>query len=177
MLSPEGRPSADRFERRAIVSTSMKVTRTVDASPESLFALLSTPSRHTEFDGSNMMRGTEGPGTQVNGVGDQFVMKMNNPNLGDYRMRNTIVAYEPGRTIGWAPEIYPVDGYTDKIGDMQARGHTYTWHLEPAGPGRTTVTQVYDWSEVPDEQFRGMFPMLTEQQLSDSIERAARAAS
>jgi hypothetical protein len=141
-----------------------------------LFALLCTPARHVEFDGAGMLRGVEGAGGPVGGVGDEFIMHMHQPALGDYRIRNTVIAYEPNRTIGWAPELYPLDGYTDKVGDMQARGHTYTWHLEPAGEGYTRITQVYDWSQVPDEQFRAIFPALTEEQLADSIDRAAGVA-
>ncbi len=157
------------------MADSIRVTRTVDAKPETLFALLATPSRHPEFDGAGMLRGTEGNAGKVSGVGDQFIMNMNNPNLGDYQMRNTITVYEEGRTIGWAPELYPSDGYKDKIGDMLARGHTYTWELEPSGGG-TSVTQIYDWNQVTDDGFRGMFPLLTEEQIADSIARAGRAA-
>ena len=157
------------------MADSIRVTRTVDAKPETLFALLATPSRHPEFDGAGMLRGTEGNAGKVSGVGDQFIMNMNNPNLGDYQIRNTITAYEEGRTIGWAPELYPLDGYKDKIGDMLARGHTYTWELEPSGGG-TSVTQIYDWNQVTDDGFRDLFPLLTEEQIADSIARAGRAA-
>lgn len=156
--------------------STIQVSRTVAVGPEALFALLASPSRHIELDGAGMLRGTEGKETPVRGVGDQFVMNMTNSALGDYQMRNTVVAYEHNRTLGWAPELYPPEDYAHLVGDMQARGHTYTWHLEPAGAGHTTVTQVYDWSEVDDEQFRAMFPMLSEQELIDSIDNAAAAA-
>ncbi len=49
------------------------------------------------------------------------------------------------------------------------------WGLEPSGGG-TSVTQIYDWNQVTDDGFRGMFPMLTEEQIADSIERAGRVA-
>jgi uncharacterized protein YndB with AHSA1/START domain len=159
------------------VSDQIQVTKTVDAAPDKLFALLSTPSRHTEFDGAGMVQGVEGSGEQVSGVGDQFIMNMNNGDLGDYQMLNTVTSFEQDRTIGWAPQIHPLDGYTDKIGDVTAKGHSYTWELAPGEGGTTTVTQTYDWSGVTDEQFRGFFPMVSEQQLTDSIDRAARAAS
>lgn len=159
------------------MSDQIQVTRTVDAAPEQLFALLSTPSRHTEFDGAGMVQGSEGSGATVSGVGDQFIMNMKNDALGDYQMLNTVTAFEQDRTIGWAPQIHPLDGYTDKLGDVTAKGHTYTWELSPSGGGQTTVTQTYDWSGVTDEQFRGFFPMVSEDQISDSIDRAARAAS
>lgn len=157
------------------MSDQLQVTKTVDASPEQMFSLLSQPSRHTEFDGAGMLRGVEPGGENVSGTGDEFIMNMNNDALGDYQMKNTVTAYEENRRIGWAPSIHPFDGYTDKLGDTKATGHTYTWELEPAGSG-TKVTQTYDWSGVKDDNFRGFFPMLTEDQLSDSIDKVANAA-
>lgn len=157
------------------MSDQITVTKTVDASPQDLFAVLATPARHTEIDGAAMLRGLNGPG-EVSGVGDQFVMKMNNDAVGDYEMKNTITTFEQDKAIGWAPQIHPLDGYTDKLGDVQVKGHTYTWYLEPAGSGQTKVTQVYDWSGVEDESFRGFFPMVSEDQLSESIDNAAQAA-
>ena len=157
------------------MSDQIKVTRTVDASPEQLFSLLANPSRHTEIDGAGMLRGVDGGGAPVTGVGDQFVMNMNQEGLGEYQMRNTVTVYEENRTIGWAPELFPLDALKDKIGDIEAKGHTYTWELEPSGSG-TEVTQTYEWSKVTDEAFRGLFPRVSEEQLAESIENAARAA-
>ena len=158
------------------MSDQIQVSKTVDATPEQLFAVLSTPARHGDIDGADMLRGVEGSGAKISAVGDEFVMNMNNEALGDYQMKNRIVAFEENSKIGWAPSLHPIDGYTDKLGDVRATGHTYTWELEPAGSGQTKVTQTYDWSAVTDESFRGFFPMLNESQLSDSIDRAARAA-
>jgi uncharacterized protein YndB with AHSA1/START domain len=150
-----------------------EVSRTVDATPEQLFALLSDPSRHAEMDSANMLKPSDAG--QLAGVGDTFVINMNNDFLGDYQIKNTVTAFEPGRTIGWAPKLHPEGAYADKLGDIKPGGHTYTWHLEPAGSG-TKVTEVYDWSGVKDPQFKGFCPMLTEEQLAESIEKAGRAA-
>lgn len=157
------------------VSEQQQVTKTVDASPEQLFSLLATPQRHTEFDGSTMLRGVEPGAAQITGTGDEFVMNMENDVLGPYQMRNVVTSYEQNRKIGWAPSLHPLDGYTDKLGDVKATGHTWTWELEPAGSG-TKVTQTYDWSGVEDEQFRGFFPLVTEDQMSQTIDNVANAA-
>ena len=157
------------------MSDQITATRTVSATPQQLFALLSTPTRHQEIDGAGMLRGVEGS-TEISGVGDEFVMNMHNGDLGDYQMKNTVTSFEQDRVIGWAPSMHPIDAKKDTIGDVRAEGHTYTWHLAPEGDG-TTVTQVYDWSGVQDQDFRGFFPMLSEDQLADSIEKAGRAAS
>jgi hypothetical protein len=154
--------------------TRITVSKSVSASPEQLFAVLSAPSRHQDIDGAGMLRGTET--SQVSGVGDEFVMKMNNDVLGDYEIKNRVTTYEQDRAIGWAPSLHPIDGYTDKLGDVKVTGHTYTWYLEPEGGG-TKVTQVYDWSAVTDDGFKGLLPLLDEQQLSASIDKAAQAAT
>jgi len=152
-----------------------QVSKTVDASPEQVFSLLAKPERHTEFDGAKMLRGVEPGDEQVTGTGDEFVMNMENDALGPYQMHNVVTAYEENRKIGWAPSLHPLDGYTDKLGDVKATGHTWTWELEPAGSG-TKITQTYDWSGVEDEQFRGFFPMVTEDQMSATIDNVANAA-
>ncbi len=158
------------------MSDQQQVSKTVDASPEQLFSLLAQPGRHTEFDGAQMCRGAEPGDEQITGTGDAFVMNMENDALGPYQMRNVVTAYEENRVIGWAPSLHPIDGYTDKLGDVKATGHTWTWELEPAGSG-TKVTQTYDWSGVRDEQFRGFFPMVTEDQMSATIDKVANAAT
>ena len=156
------------------MSDQITVTRTVDAKPDRIFALLATPARHHEFDGAGMLQGVEGDGA-VSGVGDQFVMNMRNDALGDYQMLNTVTAFEHDREIAWAPQAHPLDGYTDKLGDVEVKGHTWTWKLEPSGNG-TEVTQVYDWSGVSDDQFRGFFPLVTEDQMAQTIDKVADAA-
>lgn len=151
----------------------ISVSKTVDTTPEALFAVLSSPGQHQQFDSADMLRGTDAGA--ITGPGDIFVMKMHNDNLGDYEMRNVVTEFEPNRKITWAPSLHPLDGYTDKVGDLQATGHTYSWELEPASNG-TKVTQTYDWSGVTDQGFASTFPMLDEAQLADSIDKAARAA-
>jgi len=157
------------------MSDQQQVSKTVDASPEQLFSLLATPERHAEFDGASMVRGVEPGSEKISGSGDEFVMNMENDALGPYQMKNTVVAFEPARRIAWAPSLHPIDGYTDKLGDVKATGHTWTWELEPAGSG-TKVTQTYDWSDVKDESFRGFFPMISEDQMSATIDKVANAA-
>ena len=158
------------------MSEQLQITRTVDASPEQLFAVLADPSKHTEIDGSAMLRGLSGHPAQVTKVGDEFTLNMNNDILGDYQMLNTVTTFEPNRVIGWSPTLYPPDGYTDKLGEMKPGGHTYTWRLEPAGDGQTTVTQTYDWSKVTDPEFKKILPLLNEEQLADSIDKVSRLA-
>jgi uncharacterized protein YndB with AHSA1/START domain len=152
----------------------IKVTRTVDAAPDAVFAVLADPQRHLEIDGSGFMRSIA-KGGPIGAVGDEFVVSMNNPVLGDYQVLNRVHAYEPGRTIGWSPSLYPPGGYADKLGDMVTTGHSFTWELAPSGSG-TEVTQTYDWSGVADPGFRSLFPLLKEEQLLDSIGKVGEVA-
>ena len=151
------------------------VTKTVDVSPSALFDVLATPAKHVDNDGSGMLKGVDSGPAKVSKVGDEFIIDMNNDALGDYQMKNTVTSFEQDRKIGWGPSIHPFDAYTDKIGEAKATGHTFTWELEPEGSG-TKVTQTYDWSGVQDPNFRGFFPLLNEQQLTDAIDKTAQAA-
>lgn len=158
------------------MSDRIEVSRTVDASPEQVFAVLADPKRHAEFDSVNMLRGAGVKNDRVSKVGDEFVIEMHNDILGNYEIVNEVVSFEENRRIGWAPRLYPsTDAYRDKLGNMNPGGHTYTWELEPASSG-TKVTQIYDWSNVSDETFRSLLPMLNEDQIGDSIDRVGRVA-
>jgi uncharacterized protein YndB with AHSA1/START domain len=159
------------------VSERIEVSKTVAASPEQVFAVLADPKRHAEFDSADMLRGAGEKSDQVSKVGDEFVIAMHNDILGNYEIVNEVVSFEENRRIGWAPRLHPsADAYRDKIGNMNPGGHTYTWELEPASDGGTKVTQIYDWSNVSDATFRGLLPMLNEDQIGDSIDRVGRVA-
>lgn len=149
----------------------LQVQGTVGAPPDQVFALLADPNRHTDLDGAGMLRGVEGGAQAVSGVGDSFVMNMNQDGLGDYRMRSEIVAYEAGRTIAWAPAIHPPGSLSDVIGDLDPSGHVYRWDLEDAGDGTTSVTHTYDWSGVTDENAVALYPRVSAEQMSGTIAR------
>jgi uncharacterized protein YndB with AHSA1/START domain len=153
----------------------LRVERTVDAPPERVFALLADPDRHTELDGAGMLRGSDsGP---VNAVGDVFFMNMHQDALGDYQMRNEIVAFEPDRRIAWAPTIHPPGGLKHAIGDLDPSGHNYIWELQPTGDGRTQVTHIYDWTAVTDPNALALYPVVSAEQLTGTLDRLAQATS
>ena len=70
----------------------------IQASPESIFAILSNPQRHREIDGSQTITANiSGPSELV--LGSKFGMKMH---LGiDYRILNTVVEYRKNELIAW----------------------------------------------------------------------------
>lgn len=154
---------------------SQQVTGTVAAPPEKVFALLADPARHTEMDGSGMLRGLDSGPSPVARTGDAFVMNMTQDGIGEYQMRSEIVAFEPGRKIAWAPTIYPPGSLDHIIGDMDPSGYQYAWELEASGDGGTRVTHTYDWSGVHDEKAQGLFPRVSEEQMAGSIRRLGDA--
>jgi uncharacterized protein YndB with AHSA1/START domain len=156
-------------------SQQLEVTETVPAAPEKVFALLSDPSRHVEIDGAGMLRGLASGHSPVTGIGDAFVMNMNQDGLGDYQMRSEIVDFEPGRRIVWAPALYPPHALRDKIGDVDVSGHIWGWVLEPTPTGGTRVTHTYDWSGVRDSRALPLYPRVTEEQMAASIALIADA--
>jgi len=106
---------------------SVSATAIVDATPEEVFELLRRPENHSIISGDHSVTGaTAGP--ERLSMGDRFGMKMK---IGvPYRIRNTVVEYEEGRRIAWC----------------HPGKHRWRWELEPAGEGKTKVTETFDMS-------------------------------
>jgi uncharacterized protein YndB with AHSA1/START domain len=155
--------------------TRQVISATIQAPPETVFALLADPSRHCEFDGSSMCQSSSsGP---ITDVGQSFVMDMYRDGLGKYQTRNEVTAFEPGRRIAWrtgpettSPEI------DELLGDIRAGGQTWTFELEPAGDGATSITHSYDWSTINDERFGAFFPFITPEEMSNTVSALGAAA-
>lgn len=153
--------------------TQMEARRVVHAPAGRVFAVLADPGRHPAIDGSGMLRGTEsGP---ITAAGQVFAMNMHIDGLGDYRSLNTVVEFEPGVVVGWAPKLDPDCGeVAEKLAGITTGGHTYTYRLRDTGDG-TEVTETYDWSGVSDPKFEAFCPLVSREQLVGTLERLARA--
>lgn len=127
----------------------VKVTRTIAAEPAVVFALLADPSRHQDFDGTEMLR-TAASADVITGVGDEFTLNMFfEPNGGDYQVVNRVFEFEPDRRIGWEP--IRQDAGTGDVPAGEPVGHRWSYELLSDGPGQTTVTEIYDCENVtPD---------------------------
>ena len=152
------------------------VTGSVEAPPEAVFAVLSDPANHTGIDGAGMLRGIAESQGPVKGVGDSWLMNMNQSNLGDYQMRSEVIAFEADRQIAWAPAIHPPDSLAHLIGDLDFRGYSYAWELAPNADGGTDITHSYDWSGVKDDRALPFFPRVSADQMSETINRLGQAA-
>ena len=152
----------------------IEVSRIVQAPPDQVFALLSDPKQHHAVDGSGTLRGTtSGP---ITGVGQVFWMEMYRDDLGPWATFNTVVEYEPGRAIGWAPVLDQDCPLAPKLAGITTGGHTYAYRMRETGDG-TEVRLTYDWSGVTDPKFEALVcPFVTREQLMDTLDRMAVAA-
>jgi hypothetical protein len=125
------------------------VSRRIAAPAAELFAILADPKRHSELDGSRMLRGAV-TDEVISGIGDVFVMRMYYRPLGDYEMNNHVVEYEPNRRIGWEPVAGR--GHPDEAADDARWGHRWSFELVADGPDATVVTHRYDCSRVPEQE-------------------------
>jgi hypothetical protein len=108
--------------------TTVTVSRRIEAGASTIFQILADPCRHTEIDGSGMLRGAI-TDLAVSGVGDVFAMKMYYEQFGDYEMNNRVVEYELDHRITWEPERR---GQEDSVWH-----HRWGFELAPGGPGTT----------------------------------------
>ena len=118
----------------------VSVSRRIEAPAADIFELLANPERHPQFDGSEMLRSSQGNKVIV-GVGDVFVTKMYLAAMGDYEMHNRIVVFEPDRSIAWEPGNP----------DLARNGSRWRFDLTPVGSNATVVTETYDCSDSPEE--------------------------
>ena len=104
---------------------SVSVSKTIAASPQEIFAILSNTEGHVAIDGSGTVRQTIDPIDLT--LGTKFGMKMK---LGvPYRMKSTVVEFEQDRLIAWC----------------HFAKHRWRYELEDTEEG-TVVTETFDWS-------------------------------
>lgn len=156
--SPPGRRSGSAPDPRHIT-----VSRVVDAPVERVFAFLADPDRHPDIDGSGRLRAAR-THTALTDVGEVFTTEMHDQEGGKYRTDNIVTTYVRDQAIGWAPGPAGHDPI----------GYTYTFQLTPQGPSSTLVSQIYDWSAVPEELIPTM-PAVTRDQLVAGLDRMAAA--
>lgn len=148
---------------------SITVTRTVDAAAKDLFDVLSLPARHVELDGSGFVRSVD-HGDRITAPGQTFTMNMSGDHMGgDYQTENHVTGYDEGKLLAWQ---------TAPAG-TEPKGWQWVWELVPQGPDSTEVRHTYDWSGVTDQAVMQKvgFPLVSEQQLEDSLARLAAAVT
>lgn len=104
----------------------------VDAPPEEVFAYLCRPASHAEISGDRSVKGDRHGPEVLTGEGDKFGMRMKMYGL-PYRITNTVVEFEPGRSIAWC----------------HPGKHRWRWEVEADPQGGSTVTETFDMSPSP----------------------------
>jgi uncharacterized protein YndB with AHSA1/START domain len=125
------------------------VTRRVEAPAPAVFALLSDPGRHPDFDGSGMLIGLVTPGL-LTGVGNVFTMRMHNDDMGEYTIDNHVVEFDLNRRISWEPVLSAASREEDKPDIGHSLHHRWGYELEAVEPGATLVTEFFDCSRSPE---------------------------
>lgn len=147
---------------------SITVSRDIDAASSEIFDLLTLPERHHEFDGSGMVR-SDDRSNRIQAVGDEFTMNMHGDHMdGDYQTVNRVIAYAENERVGWQPR--PAD--KDEFG-----GWEWVYEIESLGSDQSRVTLTYDWSKVEDKKLQAIFPLVSEEQLEDSLNQLAAAVT
>lgn len=149
--------------------TSVTVERVIDAPVDQVFDVLSNPERHQELDGSGFVRGVD-HADRIQKVGEVFTMNMDGPHMGgEYQTDNRVTGYAKDKLLAWQ---------TAPAG-TEPPGWEWVWELESQGPSSTLVRHTYDWSKVTDKDLlaKVKFPLVTQDQLEDTLGRLAAATS
>jgi hypothetical protein len=119
-------------------------TVVINASAETIFAVLADPAKHGAIDGTGWVRGAV-DSEPLTAAGQTFRMSMYHPGHpdGNYQMANRVRIFDRPRSISWEPRSEAGDG------TVSFPGWSWRYDLTPAGPSSTAVTLTYDWSAVP----------------------------
>jgi hypothetical protein len=100
----------------------------VPAPAQLIFDLLADPRRHGEIDGSGSIQSAQIDAPERLSLDATFGMQMK---IGvRYKITNTVVEFEEGKTIAW----------------RHFGGHIWRYILEPVDGG-TKVTEQFDWNK------------------------------
>lgn len=148
---------------------SINVQREIPASAADIFAVLSNPANHVELDGSGFVQGVD-HADRITATGQVFTMNMSGDHMGgDYQTDNVVSGFEPSKLVAWK---------TAPAG-TEPPGWEWLWELDAQGPSSTSVSLTYDWGKVTDPEIlkKVSFPLVTEDQLEQSLAHLAEAVS
>lgn len=150
----------------------LRIHRAVDASAETVFAVLADPATHAAVDGTGWVQGAL-DGEPIAEVGQFFDMAMHHRDHpdGDYVIHNRVEVYDHPRSLGWKP------GYRRDDGVLDFGGWTFRYDIAATGSDTCQVTLTYDWSGVPAAVREYLtFPVIGEDHFGRSLEHLAGLA-
>ena len=108
---------------------------TVAAPPAELFDLVADPRRHGELDGSGTVHDIVAGPDRLN-LGDTFAVRMTLKGI-PYRITSTVTGFEENALLEWQHPLR----------------HRWRWEFAEVAPGRTQVTETWDYSESKHSRF------------------------
>ncbi len=150
-------------------SSSITVSRTIDASAARLFEVLSNPEHHAALDGSGFVLSDE-KSDRITATGQVFTMNMTGDHMGgEYQTDNHVTGFDPNKMLAWK---------TAPAG-VEPPGWEWLWQLDAQGPDTTQVSVTYDWSKVTDKDLlkKLSFPLVPESALEASLGHLAEAVA
>lgn len=145
----------------------LAASKTIEAGPEAVFAVLTDPSAHAAIDGTGWVRESL-DADRIAAAGQVFRMAMSHPNHPDknYEIANLVEVFDEPRAIAWKPGTE-----SPETGELSFGGWIWRYDLAATGPSQTTVTLTYDWSAVRPE-VRGYleFPPFGPDHLDNSLQ-------
>ena len=146
-------------------------SRTIEAAPEVVFAVLADPSTHASIDGTGWVRESL-DGDRITAAGQVFRMAMyheNHPDK-DYKMANRVETFDEPHAIAWKP-----GQESSETGELSFGGWIWRYDLEAIAPSTTTVTLTHDWSAVPPDIREHIgFPPFPPDHLDNSLQHLSR---
>jgi uncharacterized protein YndB with AHSA1/START domain len=141
----------------------VSVERVIAAPPETIFALLTDPTKHPLIDGSGTVRAPKQASSEPLKLGSHFgmAMKAGIP----YSMVSEVIEFEPDRRIAWQSRPPSFFG-------KFAGGRIWRYELEPV-EGGTKVRESWDVSDDRQGRFlkMGKLPARTKASMEKTLEQ------
>ncbi len=152
-----------------MTSEVLRVSTTIKASAQDVFAVLADPATHEAIDGTGWVCAPldNEPLTREGQIFRMGMFHENHPD-GTYEIANRVEVFDPPHAISWEP------GQENAAGELECGGWIWRYDLAAAGPGETEVTLSYDWSAVPPPVRKEIpFPPFDPSHLENSLEHLA----
>lgn len=148
------------------MTTLYSATQLIQAPPDSIWHVLTDPSRHDSIDASGTV-GAPVTDAPLRRAGQVFTMRMSyhdGERVTHYRTDNHVTEFEPGRVIAWMTAV---------VGEPPL-GWTWRYELVPV-TGGTDVTLTYDWTGASAENIELYeVPNRSPEELHAALVRLAR---
>lgn len=135
-----------------------RVSCTVSASAEAVFALLADPARHREFDGSGMVRDPI-DSAPLTTEGQIFEMNMYHERFGDYVIQNHVRVLKSNEEISWMPSG----------GGREPAGYWWGYDITAIDEHSCEVGLNYDWTDVTHPKVLERFPRSNQDEMQASL--------